>query len=250
MNFLLRHRLQKNINKTKPHFSKPISHTTYRFLFYLQHMQIQLQGVKPTFIEAEKISNSQIWNSSVVFNPGEKIQIVAPSGSGKTSLIHFLYGLRNDYNGAILYDNAPIQNFDAEKFAAYRQQNISIVFQDLRLFAAHTVQENLEIKRQLNPFHAESKIAAMANRLGIGNKLDKLCKTCSYGEQQRVAIIRALQQPFDFLLLDEPFSHLDENNRKRAMELMEEEAAARNASIILADLKAIEYFKADKTLHL
>jgi putative ABC transport system ATP-binding protein len=213
-------------------------------------MQIQLQQIVPTFIEEEKISGSQIWNNNVVFNNGEKIQIVAPSGSGKTSLIHFLYGLRKDYNGSILYDNSSIVNFNAEKFATYRQQNISIVFQDLRLFSEQTVLQNLEIKRQLNPFHTESKIAAMAKRLGIENKLHKLCKTCSYGEQQRIAIIRSLQQPFNFLLLDEPFSHLDESNREKAMELMEEEAGLRNAAVILADLKAIEYFKATRTLHL
>ena len=213
-------------------------------------MQIQLQQILPTFIEEEKIAQSKIWNNNVVFNTGEKIQIVAASGSGKTSLIHFLYGLRKDYNGSILYDNNSISHFDAEKFATYRQQNISIVFQDLRLFAEQTVLQNLEIKRQLNPYHTESKIAAMAKRLGIENKLHKLCKTCSYGEQQRIAIIRSLQQPFNFLLLDEPFSHLDENNRKKAMELMEEETAIRKAAIILADLKAIEYFKADRTLHL
>jgi ABC-type lipoprotein export system ATPase subunit len=213
-------------------------------------MQIQLQKVVPTFIEEEKVNQSQIWNNTVVFTTGEKIEIVAPSGSGKTSLIHFLYGLRKDFNGAILYDNNSINSFDAEKFAAYRQQNISIVFQDLRLFAEQTVFQNLEIKRQLNPYHTESKIAAMAKRLGIENKLNKLCKTCSYGEQQRIAIIRSLQQPFNFLLLDEPFSHLDEGNRIKAMELMEEETALRKASIILADLKAIEYFNADRTLHL
>ena len=213
-------------------------------------MQIQLQKVVPTFIEEEKISRSQIWNSSVFFNEGEKIEIVAPSGSGKTSLIHFLYGLRKDYNGTIAYDADSIAAFNAEHFAIYRQQHISIVFQDLRLFAEQTVLQNLEIKRQLNPYHTESKIAAMAKRLGIENKLNKLCKTCSYGEQQRIAIIRALQQPFNFLLLDEPFSHLDEANRKKAMELMEEEAAIRKATIVLADLKAIEYFNADRTLHL
>ena len=164
-------------------------------------MQIQLQKVVPTFIEEEKISRSQIWNSSVIFNEGEKIEIVAPSGSGKTSLIHFLYGLRKDYNGTIAYDANSIAAFNAEHFAIYRQQHISIVFQDLRLFAEQTVLQNLEIKRQLNPYHTETKIAAMAKRLGIENKLTKLCKTCSYGEQQRIAIIRALLQPFNFLLL-------------------------------------------------
>lgn len=213
-------------------------------------MRITLQQIVPTFIETEKISGSQIWNNNVVFSSGQKIEIVAPSGSGKTSLIHFLYGLRKDYNGSILYDNNAISNFDAEKFAIYRQQNISIVFQDLRLFAEQTVLQNIEIKRQLHPYHTQSKIAEMAKRLGIENKLHKLCKTCSYGEQQRIAIIRSLQQPFNFLLLDEPFSHLDENNRHKAMELMEEEAALREAAIILADLQAVEYFKPHITFNL
>ncbi len=213
-------------------------------------MQIQLQQVNPTFIEKEKIANSHIWNKTAVFNAGEKIQIIAPSGSGKTSLIHFLYGLRKDYEGKILYDSKSIINFSAEDFALHRQQFISIVFQDLRLFPEQTVLQNILVKQQLNTFHSKSRIVEMANRLGIANKLERLCKTCSYGEQQRIAIIRALQQPFQFLLLDEPFSHLDENNREKAMQLMEEEALERNASIILADLKAITYFNADKTIHL
>lgn len=213
-------------------------------------MQITLQQVVPSFIEKEKVSASQVWDSNVVFGKGEKIQIVAPSGSGKTSLIHFLYGMRKDYEGVISFEGKSINHFTAEDFSAYRRQFISIVFQDLRLFPEHTVLQNLEVKRQLQPFDEANKIAAMAERLGIAGKLNKLCKTCSYGEQQRIAIIRALQQPFEFLLLDEPFSHLDEANRQKAMELMEEEAAARKAAIILADLKAIEYFKADKTIYL
>lgn len=213
-------------------------------------MQIKLQQVVPVFIEAEKISRSQVWNNTVVFDAREKIQVVAPSGSGKTSLVHFLYGMRKDYEGSISFEGKSINQFNAEDFSTYRRQFISIVFQDLRLFPEHTVLQNLEVKRQLQPFGEANKIAAMAEQLGIAGKLNKLCKTCSYGEQQRIAIIRALQQPFEFLLLDEPFSHLDEANRKKAMALMEEEAAARNAAIILADLKAIEYFNADKTIYL
>ncbi len=213
-------------------------------------MQISLQQVVPDFFETGKSNGSQLWNQSLSFSTGENIHIVAPSGSGKTSLIHFLYGLRKDYSGHILYDNNDIKNFDAEKFSTWRQQNISIIFQDLRLFTQQTVLENLEIKRLLFPYHKESRITAMAKRLGIENKLTKLCSTCSYGEQQRIAIIRALQQPFDFLLLDEPFSHLDENNRQKAMELMQEEATERKAAIILTDLKKIDYFQAERMLYL
>lgn len=213
-------------------------------------MQIRLQQVHPDFVEKENTISSQVWGKDIIFNNEEHVHIIAPSGSGKTSLIHFLYGWRNDYEGNILYNNDNICEFDAERFALWRQQHISIVFQDLRLFTAQTVFQNIEIKRLLSPYHQQKKIAEMAKRLGIESKLGKLCKTCSYGEQQRIAIIRALQQPFDFLLLDEPFSHLDEGNRKIAMELIEEEATARKASIIFADLKKIEYFTAEKILYL
>lgn len=213
-------------------------------------MHISLQQVAPVFIEEEKITGSGLWKKDIVFNAGERIQIVAPSGSGKTSLIHFLYGMRKDYSGSISYNDEKIAGWDAERFSTWRQKYISIVFQDLRLFTEQTVLQNLEIKRQLQPYHETSRIEEMATRLGIHNKLGKFCKTCSYGEQQRIAIIRSLQQPFDFLLLDEPFSHLDDNNRKKAMELMEEEADLRKASIILADLKTTDHYRSDKTLNL
>lgn len=213
-------------------------------------MQIFLQQVVPDFFEIDKATGSQLWNQTLSFSTGENVHIVAPSGSGKTSFIHFLYGLRKDYSGKILYDNNDIKSFDAEKFSTWRQKSISIIFQDLRLFTQQTVLQNLEIKRLLSPYHKESRITAMAKRLGIESKLSKLCSTCSYGEQQRIAIIRALQQPFDFLLLDEPFSHLDENNRQKAMELMQEEASERKAAIILTDLKKIDYFQAERVLYL
>lgn len=214
------------------------------------NMQIKLQQVFPNFLEENKISQSGIWKKEIVFNPQEQVEIIAPSGSGKTSLVHFLYGLRNDYSGQILYDEKAINQFNAEDFSTYRQTYLSVVFQDLRLFGDQTVIQNLEIKRLLQPYHHHSPIEMMAARLGIQNKLDKPCKTCSYGEQQRIAIIRSLLQPFEFLLLDEPFSHLDENNRKKAMQLIEEEAAMRKAAILLADLKPIEYFNADKKIFL
>src|SRR5579875_3822299 len=195
-------------------------------------MYLQIQNLLPLYFDEPRKQTSEIWGKDLQFDKGEFIKIVAPSGSGKTSLMHFLYGVRKDYSGSISYNGNSIKNFSIEDFANSRKDHVSIVFQDLRLFPEQTVFENLEIKRQLNPFHPSEKIKEMAERLGIGNKLNSKCKTCSYGEQQRVAIIRSLMQPFDFLLLDEPFSHLDENNSKKAMQLMLEEANARKAAII------------------
>ncbi len=213
-------------------------------------MIIQLENVIPVFLEKEKVERSHIWNSTVEFRKGERIQIVAPSGSGKTSFIHFIYGMRKDYKGNILFNSRNIAGFTMTDFAGYRSSQVSIIFQDLRLFPEQTVLENIEVKRLLNPFHEKNRIIEMASRLGIGKKLDKPARTCSYGEQQRIAIIRSLQQPFDFLLMDEPFSHLDEQNRAIAMQLINEEVDKRKAGIILADLKKVEQFTADNILQL
>lgn len=213
-------------------------------------MQLAIQQLLPTYFDESRRATSEIWGKELVFEKGEFIKIVAPSGSGKTSLVHFVYGMRNDYNGHIRFANDDIRNYSVEEFAKFRKDHISVVFQDMRLFAEQTVQENIEIKRQLNPYHPPEKILEMCSRLGIGNKMQSKCRTCSYGEQQRVSIIRALMQPFDFLLLDEPFSHLDENNSKKAMQLMEEEARLRGAAIIFADLERIDYFPFTRLFHL
>lgn len=213
-------------------------------------MQIQLQKIAPLYLEAEKIQRSDIWNQEVVFNKGEKVLVIAPSGSGKSSLIHFLYQLRNEYSGNISFDGKDIASFSPEAKAMYRQQQVSIVFQDLRLFAQHTAAANIDIKKILQPYAAAAPIEEMASQLGITKKMQQNAGICSYGEQQRIAIIRALQQPFNFIVLDEPFSHLDENNSIKAMQLIEAEAAKRNAGIILADLNEVPFYKADRTLFL
>ncbi len=213
-------------------------------------MRIQLRNVVPDFIEKEKRKDSQIWSGDVSITKGEHLHIVAPSGSGKTSLIHFMYGLRSDYSGEIFYGDIDIKKLSVEGFAAFRQKTISIIFQDLRLFGDQTARQNIEIKRMLNPYHNATVIEEMARRLGIESKLDQLAETCSYGERQRIAIIRALMQPFDFILLDEPYSHLDELNRKKAMELIYEECEKRGAAMVFADLKPLDFFSGEKVVYL
>ena len=213
-------------------------------------MQIVLQKIVPSFFQKENYLNSEVWGKEVIINKGENVHIVAPSGSGKTSLTHFLYGLKKNYTGDIFYDDQNIKTFDAEKFSEWRKQYISVVFQDMRLFTDQTVRQNLQVKRLLSPYCDEAKMISMTKQLGIESKLESLCSTCSYGEQQRVAIVRALLQPFDFLLLDEPFSHLDTENSQKAMALMLEEAEQRGAAIIFADLERIDYFPFTRIFHL
>jgi len=213
-------------------------------------MQLQVKNLLPSYFEEARKKNSETWGRDLSFSKGDWVKIVAPSGSGKTSLIHFLYGMRQDYTGSISYDSMDLKKFSVEEIARLRKNHLSIVFQDMRLFAQQTVWENLEIKRQLDPFHPVEIIAKMCERLGIEDKLNSLCTNCSYGEQQRVSILRALLPPFDILLLDEPFSHLDNVNAEKAMELILEETKKRNACILFADLERNEFFPYNRLLHL
>lgn len=213
-------------------------------------MLLQVKNLLPSYFEESGKINSETWGKELSFSNEDWVKIVAPSGSGKTSLIHFLYGMRQDYTGNISYDATDLKKFSKEELARIRKDHLSIVFQDMRLFVQQTVWENLEIKRQLNPYHKSEMINEMCDRLGIVNKLRSICNNCSYGEQQRVSIIRALLQPYDILLLDEPFSHLDNANAEKAMELIAEETKKRNASILYADLERNEFFPYTRLYHL
>ena len=223
--------------------------TLWLFFNRIGNMNLTLKQLYPSYFESNG-KNSEVWNQELRITKGEYIKIVAPSGSGKTSLIHFLYGMRNDYTGSVMYGDKNIRSFNSEDFATLRKNSVSVVFQDLRLFPDQTVLQNLEIKRQLNPYHPDEMIAVMAGKLGIEKKLHSKAGTCSYGEQQRIAIIRSLLQPYDILLLDEPFSHLDTANAQLAMELMLEESKKRNATIVFADLERIDYFPFNRLFHL
>ena len=212
--------------------------------------EIRLEQVLPQFFEKGKTAPSDIWLQDISFRKGLNIQVVAPSGSGKTSLVHFLYRMRSDYTGKIFFDTKDSSSLDPDALARLRTNELSVVFQDLRLFPAQSMRENIRVKRDLAPFIGAASMEEMAAMLGIAHKLEQSAGTCSYGEQQRIAIIRALQQPFDFLLLDEPFSHLDDNNIEKAMKLILNESAKRKACVLLADLQVNNSFPADQTLKL
>ena len=100
-------------------------------------MQINLQEIVPDYIDKKNSNGSQVWSKNLMINKGEHLHIVAPSGTGKTSLIHFIYGLRKDYSGNISYDNTNIKKLSVESFSSFRQNKVSIIFQDLRLFEDH-----------------------------------------------------------------------------------------------------------------
>jgi len=209
----------------------------------------QLQNILPIPLKEQKFTHvSNIWQTDCVFEKGKKYLVLAPSGKGKSTFLHILYGLRKDYEGRVSLGKENIQNFQPSEWANLRKDKLAIVFQNLRLFPSLSAIDNIRLKAQLTNHAAD--IEGMATRLGIKDLLQQSCETLSYGQQQRVAIIRALVQPFDFLLLDEPFSHLDEENTTNALSLIKEVCEQQQAGMILVSLGEAYPIDFDKRLQL
>jgi len=198
---------------------------------------ILLQSVIPNVLKESGINdNSDIWGTKCIFKKAKNYLVTAPSGKGKSTLIHILYGIRKDYEGKVMINDSSSDDFNPTKWSNLRQQYFSIVFQDLRLFPQLTAKENILLKAQLNNEYQWEEIEHMAEKLGVIGLLSQKAGELSYGQKQRIAIIRAMCQPFEYLLLDEPFSHLDEENINICRKLILKEAKKRKAGLILVSL--------------
>lgn len=200
--------------------------------------------------ESPAVEVSSIWNNNCAIRAGENYLIVAESGKGKSTFLHILYGLRQDYSGTVNLDDKPVRNFSSEEWSMIRRTKIAIVFQDLRLFENLSLWDNLIIKNQLTQELQEVELKTMCEMLGLNNFLQKEVGTLSYGQRQRVAIIRSLCQPFEYLFLDEPFSHLDPENIELATALIKKRCGECGAGLVHLSLGDPYLFDYQHTLKL
>ena len=198
-------------------------------------------------MSGDEIPSSDIYlQPEVIFEQGQRYLIRAQSGQGKTSLLNFIYGASFSYDGKITYN----EMFNKKEVLRYRIDKLSYVYQDLRLFPTLTAFENIILKNKLTHYKTEDQINSLIERVGLSHKRDTLVQTLSLGQRQRIALLRALCQPFELLLLDEPFSHLDDSNTTILREIIEEELQARNASLLLTSLEDNNFFQYNKKLNL
>lgn len=198
--------------------------------------RITLKGVVPEIFASRDGISSDIWLREVSLERGKRYLVRAESGTGKSSLCSYIYGQRGDYRGTILFDNEDISRYDSNRWSGIRQKQISILFQELRLFGELTAFENVWIKNSITNFKSREEIFDLFEQLGIADKLDSRTDRLSYGQQQRVALIRALCQPFSFLLLDEPISHLDDKNSDVMRDVILREVMKQGAGMIATSI--------------
>lgn len=197
---------------------------------------IKFQSVLPQVFAQRTDLDSEIWKKDVIFEKGHLYLVEADSGKGKSTFCSYVVGYRHDYSGSVMFDEDVTVNYKAKEWVEIRKRHISHLFQELRLFPELTAMENVEIKNKLTGFQSKKQILQWFDMLGISDKVDAKIGRMSFGQQQRVAMIRSLCQPFDFILADEPISHLDDCNSRIMGEIMMTEAKRQGAGVIVTSI--------------
>jgi len=208
--------------------------------------QIALNNTLPRVFAGHDGIHSDVWQQDIKLESGKRYLISAESGTGKSSMCSYIYGYRQDYSGTITFDGQDIRLLTVAQWCDIRQRHIAYLPQDMRLFGELTAMENVELKNRLTGFKSREEIIKLFEAMGIADKVDSLASKLSIGQQQRVAIIRALCQPCDFILLDEPVSHLDDENNHIVARLIIEEAQRQGAGVIATSVG--NHLKIDATV--
>ncbi|HLI93445.1 MAG TPA: ABC transporter ATP-binding protein [Puia sp.] len=158
----------------------------------------------------------------VDISKGEIVSIVGPSGCGKSTLLHILGTLDEAAEGSIFLQQREIQQLKGEALAAFRNRHIGFVFQFHHLLPEFTALENVSIPAWIaggRKKEVERRALALLESLGVGHRVDNKPGELSGGEQQRVAVARALINNPDIVFADEPTGNLDTANAKDLHEL-------------------------------
>lgn len=152
---------------------------------------------------------------------GEMAAIVGQSGSGKTTLLNLLGGIDKPTSGRVLLNGQDIHALSDSEAAKLRRREVGYIYQDFKLLPILTARENILLPAALDGRKIPaSQVRALADRLGIGQRLNHLPSQLSGGQLQRVAIARALLNQPSILLADEPTGNLDKASAEEIWELL------------------------------
>lgn len=164
----------------------------------------------------------------------EHALILGPSGTGKTTLLHLLGGILSPSSGEIEIGGTAVHSLRGHALDVFRGKHIGIIFQKPHFIRSLTAMENLLLTQTLSGNRPDKNQAlALMESLGIRQNANKFANTMSIGEQQRLAIARALINSPDVILADEPSSALDDHNCQKMIELLLQVADEKQSNLIV-----------------
>jgi len=185
---------------------------------------IEMKNVKKHYSSGGDVVEA-LRGVDICIEAGEFITVMGQSGSGKSTLLSVLGGLNHPTGGEIEMAGVKLYQLPSEQLADFRARKLGFVFQSFHLISYLTAMENVMLPLAIVSMkNAEKRVTAIRalERVGLGAKLDRLPNQLSGGEQERVAIARAIVNNPDILLADEPTGNLDSKTSEEVMMLFRE----------------------------
>ncbi len=165
--------------------------------------------------------------------PGEQVVLVGQSGGGKTTLLNVISGITTADAGKILVDGVDVRKLNEVRRDRFRAERIGIVFQTFNLLAGFSALENVLLGMTFAGKTERNFARELLERVGLGGRLHHRPKQLSVGEQQRVAVARALANRPRLMLADEPTANVDLANQQNILDLLRQACAEHNVSLLL-----------------
>jgi putative ABC transport system ATP-binding protein len=197
---------------------------------------VQLQNLTKTYTEGKQ-SRTILDQVNVTFNSGEFILILGQSGSGKSTLLNLISGIDSPDSGDIFINNIALNHLSEHQRTLFRRKHIGFVFQFYNLIPTLTVFENITLTMQLNGGMNTAKgqaARALLEQVGLAHRGDAFPDRLSGGEQQRIAILRAIAHNPTLLLADEPTGNLDVDTGQAVIQLLLKLTRQANKTLIMA----------------
>lgn len=197
---------------------------------------IQLQNLTKTYSEGKQ-NRTILDKVNATFNIGEFILLLGQSGSGKSTLLNLISGIDAPDSGDILVNGVAINRLGERQRTMFRREHVGFIFQFFNLIPTLTVFENVTLALHLNGGITpakEKEVNKLLERVGLTQRQEAFPDRLSGGEQQRVAILRAIAHNPTLLLADEPTGNLDEDTGQTIMQLLLELTRQANKTLIMA----------------
>lgn len=195
---------------------------------------LKLENIKKSFVQPDKQQVPILEVPSFEIGSGEQVVLIGPSGCGKTTLLHTIAGITNPDYGKVFLDNVELTKYSEATRDRIRANKLGYVFQTFNLLPAFSAYENVLLGMT---FASKKKSPQRARKLleqvGLGHRLGNKPHQLSVGEQQRVAVARALANKPALLLADEPTANVDPANQQQIVNLIKESCEAENIALLM-----------------
>ncbi len=197
---------------------------------------IKIENLTKTYHETE-VPVHAVNGINLEFEQGEFVAIVGPSGCGKTTLMNMIGGLEKPTSGSVIVNGRDMSELSSNALIDFRLKNIGFVFQAYNLIPVLKARENVEFIMQLQNWdkkEMEERSTSLLKSVGLGDKINSRPNQMSGGEQQRVAVARALASKPQFILADEPTANLDSHATTQLLDIMKKLNEEENMTFIFA----------------